>query len=172
MEYKVKGESPKIDKEAFVHPEATVIGDVEIEDNSSVWPSASLRGDSNSIRIGSKTSVQDNAVIHTDESNPADIGNRVTIGHGAIVHGCTVEDEVLIGMGATVLSGAYIGKHSIIAAGAVVPEGKDIPKGSLVMGVPGKIVRELEESDVEHIRQNAQVYVDKLKEYKESMEEV
>ncbi|MDY6789210.1 MAG: gamma carbonic anhydrase family protein, partial [Candidatus Nanohaloarchaea archaeon] len=166
------GKEPDISEDAFVHPESTVIGEVKVGKESSIWPSASVRGDSNSIDIGEETSVQDSAVIHTESKKSAEIGDRVTIGHNAIVHACKVEDEVLIGMGATVLSGAKIGKHSIIAAGALVPEGKEVPEGSVVMGVPGEVVRDIKVDDIQYIRENAQVYVEKAEKYQETMEEV
>jgi len=161
-QYEIDGIGPNVHEEAFVHPDATVIGDVTIGSNSSIWPSASVRGDSDSIEIGERTSIQDGVVIHTEHARGTRIGDGVTVGHNAIVHACEVEDDCLIGMGATVLSGATIGTGSIIAAGALVPEETEVPPGSVVMGVPGKVVRETTEDDIEHIRNNAQEYVDKV----------
>lgn len=166
MRYEIDGNAPDIHDACFVAPNASVIGEVTIEEESSVWPFASIRADSDVIRIGERCSVQDGAVLHTADGFPCRIGNDVTIGHGAIVHACTVADECLIGMGAKVLTGAEIGEHCIVAAGAVIPEGKEIPAGSVVMGVPGKVVREVTEEDVKRIRENAEIYVEKAERYK------
>jgi carbonic anhydrase/acetyltransferase-like protein (isoleucine patch superfamily) len=155
----------KIHPTVFIAETATVIGDVTLGKESSVWFSAVLRGDAAPITIGEGTNVQDNAVIHVDEGLPTKIGKRVTIGHGAIVHAATVEDDVLIGMGCIILSGAQIGTNSIIAAGAVVREGMQVPPRSLVMGVPGKIVREVSEADIERIHNGAQSYIERAKNY-------
>ncbi len=155
----------KIHPTVFVAETATVIGDVTIAKDSSVWFSAVLRGDSAPITVGEGTNVQDNAVIHVDAGLPAVIGKRVTIGHGAIVHAATVEDDVLIGMGAIVLSGAKIGSYSIIAAGAVVVEGEEIPPHSMVMGIPGKVVRQVRETEVAMIEEDAKRYAERAKNY-------
>jgi carbonic anhydrase/acetyltransferase-like protein (isoleucine patch superfamily) len=135
--------TPKIADDAFIAPNAVLIGDVEIGPGASVWFGVVLRGDVGPIRIGARTNIQDNSVIHLDADAPATLGDDVTIGHGAIVHGCTVENGAQVGMGAIVLSGAHIGAGSMIAAGAVVPEGMVVPPGSVVMGVPGKVRREV-----------------------------
>ena len=132
---------------------ATILGHVSIGKGSSVWYNAVIRSEEESIEIG-----QDQCVLHTDSGYPLKIGNRVTIGHGAIVHGCTIEDEVLVGMGAIVLNGAYIGKHSIIGAGCVVPENMVIPQKSVVVGVPAKILKNTSESQVSDILSNAEHY--------------
>lgn len=172
MEYGLGDTAPDVHEDAFLFPSADIIGDVEIGADSSVWPSASVRGDSNQVRIGEGTSIQDGCVVHTTADDPAIIGDRVTVGHGAIVHGCTVDDEVLIGMGARVLSGATVGEHSIIAAGAVVPEGMAIPSNSVVMGVPGEVVRETTADDIERIHENAQIYLEKVDRYRDGLDEV
>lgn len=172
MKYEINGNAPAIPESCFVAPNASIIGDIRLGEDCSVWPFASLRADSDTITIGDRSNVQDNAVLHTAEGYPTDIGQDVTIGHNAIVHACTVADECLIGMGSTILSGAEIGEHCIIAAGAVVPEGKEIPEGSVVMGVPGTVVREVTEEDVDRIRNNAQVYVDKARSYRETFRAV
>ncbi len=155
----------KIHPTVFVAETATVIGDVTIGKDSSVWFSAVLRGDAAAITVAEATNVQDSAVIHVDPGIPATIGKRVTIGHGAIIHGATVEDEVLIGMGAIILNGARIGAHSIVAAGSVVPEGKEIPPNSLVMGVPGQVVRHVTEEEITRIQDGARHYVERAKNY-------
>src|SRR5271166_6683878 len=155
-----RGVLPQIAASAYIDPSAQVIGDVAVGERSSVWPNVSIRGDVNSIRIGEETSIQDNTVLHCDPVTfPLVIGNRVTVGHGAVVHGCTVEDESLIGIGAVILNGAKIGRGSVIAAGSVVPEGMQIPPGSMVMGIPAKVKRELTTEERERFHHNASRYV-------------
>lgn len=138
---------PKLEEDVFIAPGAWIIGDVVIGKRSSVWFNSVVRGDEHYIRIGSETNVQDHAMLHgTPKEFPLEIGNRVTIGHGAIVHGCIVEDECMIGMGAIVMDGAKIGRGSLIAAGSLVPQGLVVPEGSLVMGSPAKVIRTLDEA--------------------------
>ena len=152
--------TPRVPASAYIDSSAQVIGDVEIGEHSSIWMNAVVRGDVNSICIGERTNVQDCAVLHGMLNlHPVIVGNGVTIGHNATVHGCTIEDDVLIGMGAIVLNGAVVGKESIIAAGALVPEGIVIPPRSLVTGLPGKIRRSLTDADVESIRTYARNYL-------------
>jgi carbonic anhydrase/acetyltransferase-like protein (isoleucine patch superfamily) len=140
----VKGVWPTMGANCFIAPNATIVGDVVMGDDCSVWFNAVLRGDVNSIRLGNKVNVQDGAVIHcTFEKTKAIIGNNVSIGHNAIVHGCTVHDDVLIGMGAIVMDNAEIGRHSIIAAGAVVLEGTNVPPGCIYAGIPAKKVKDV-----------------------------
>jgi carbonic anhydrase/acetyltransferase-like protein (isoleucine patch superfamily) len=153
---------------AFVARNATILGDVTIGEASSVLFGAVLRGDSAPLKIGSQTNVQDLCVLHADPGYPLIIGNRVTIGHSAVVHGAVIEDEVLIGIRAIVLNGAKIGKHSIIGAGALVPENKSIPPRSLVMGVPGKIVREITDEDIARIQHASSHYADLNPQYLQS----
>ncbi|MBD9053874.1 MAG: gamma carbonic anhydrase family protein [Holdemanella biformis] len=138
---------------------ATILGNVSIGEGSSVWYNAVIRSEAEMIEIGQETNIQDQCVLHTDRGFPLKIGNRVTIGHGAIVHGCAIEDEVLIGMGAIILNGACIGSHSIIGAGCVVPENMVIPQKSVVVGVPAKIIKKTSESQVSDILSNADHYV-------------
>ncbi len=154
-----------IDKSVFMADGARVVGDVEIGKNSSVWFNAVIRADSSKVKIGENSNIQDNAVIHTSEGFGVQIGDNVTIGHGAIVHGCTVKDNVMIGMGAIVLNGAVIEKNSIIGAGALVTQGKVVPVGSLVFGNPMKIVRQLTNEEIESIKDNAFSYVNEAKNY-------
>lgn len=146
-------------QEVFIAPNATVIGDVELGDNTSVWYQAVIRGDSDSIKIGYRTNVQDGSIIHVDPGVPVNIGHDVILGHAAIVHGATVDDHTLIGMRATVLNNAHIGKFCLIGAHALIPPGKTIPDYSMVMGSPGKVVRSVTDEEIEHIKQNAQTYV-------------
>ena len=150
----------KIDPTAFVHPLAVVLGDVTLGKRASVWPTAVLRGDSDVIVIGDDTNVQDGTIIHCDEGVPTHIGNRVGIGHRAIVHGATIDDDVLIAMGAVLLNGVRVGSGSIIGAGAVLPEGKRIPENSLVIGVPGRIVRQTTQEERERIKRTVDAYLE------------
>lgn len=156
-----QGRFPTIAASAYVDPTAQVLGAVEIREQSSVWMNAVLRGDVHSIRVGARSNVQDNAVLHGQRGLwPVVVGDGCTIGHGAIVHGCVLEDDVLVGMAAVILNGAQVGAGSIIAAGAVVTEGAVVPPGSLVAGVPGKVRRTLNSADLDLIRSYAQNYVD------------
>ena len=154
-----KGINPQIGKNVYIAPNAYIIGDVVIGDNCAIMFGAIIRGDVNYIRIGNNTNIQDNAVLHvTRDKYPLIIGNNVSIGHSAVVHGCVVEDNVLIGIGAKVLDGAKIGNNCIIAAGAVVRENVEIPPYSLVAGIPGKIKKKLEKKDIERIIFSAESY--------------
>lgn len=153
------GKSPRIPPSAWVHPAATVLGDVTLGDDVSVWPAAVIRGDRDAIRIGAETNVQDGAVLHCDPGLPLEIGARVTVGHRAVLHGCTIEDGALIGIGAIVLNGARVGAGSLIAAGAVVAEGQEIPPDSLVVGVPAKVLRPLNEEQRDRVRRGYATYV-------------
>ena len=154
-----------IDKSVFIADGARVIGNIEIGENCGVWFNAVIRGDSNEIKIGKGSNVQDNAVIHTSKDFGVSIGDNVTIGHGAIVHGCTVGNNVMIGMGAIVLDGAVIEDNCIIGAGALVTQGKTVPAGSLAFGNPAKAIRQLTEGEILSITKNANSYVNKANEY-------
>ena len=151
--------TPQIAASAFVADNASVIGDVHIADNAVVLFGAVMRGDMEGIFFGEGSNLQDNCVIHTDDGFPTRVGKHVSIGHAAVVHGATIEDRCLIGMGAVVLNGAVIGEGSLVAAGAVVLEGTQIPPGSLVAGIPGKVRRPLTDDEKEHIISNAEQYV-------------
>ncbi|MGH9746951.1 MAG: gamma carbonic anhydrase family protein [Candidatus Acidiferrales bacterium] len=160
-----RGRAPKIDATAYIDTQAVIIGDVIVGADSSVWPCVVIRGDVNYIRIGSRTNVQDGSVLHVmRDTHPLILGDNVTIGHGVVLHGCTVESRCLIGMGSIILNGAKIGAGSIVAAGTLVPEGTEVPPGSLFMGHPGKFRRSLTDADQDSIDAYAQRYV----EYKES----
>ncbi|HSW51276.1 MAG TPA: gamma carbonic anhydrase family protein [Bryobacteraceae bacterium] len=154
-----RGVLPRIAASAFIDSSAQVIGDVEIGERSSIWPGAVIRGDVNSVRVGEETSIQDNSVVHVDVDQPTAIGSRVTVGHGVMLHGCTVEDDCLIGIGAIVLNGARIGSGSVVGAGSVVPEGAEIPPGNLVLGVPGKVRRPVSEEERARFQANCAAYV-------------
>lgn len=162
MIYRLDGTEPTVDADAWVAPDANVIGNVTLAAGSSVWFGTTIRGDNEPIAIGASSNVQENCVLHTDVGFPLTVGANVTVGHKAMLHGCTIGDGALIGMGATVLNGAVIGKGCLIGAGALITEGKVIPPGSLVMGAPGKVVRQLDAAalaallaSAEHYRQNA-----------------
>jgi len=150
---------PTVSGTAFVAPGAVLIGRVTVGAEASVWYRAVLRADRDTIVIGERSNVQDGCVMHTDPGLPLSVGSRVTIGHNATLHGCLVDDLVLIGMGAIVLNGARVGRHSIIAAGTVIAEGQQVPEGVLVAGVPGKVRRDLSDAERAAIERNATTYV-------------
>ena len=161
---------PVIHEETFIAENSTIIGDVQIEKDASIWFGAVLRGDDNSIKIGEGSNVQDNSVVHVDEHN-VNIGKFVTIGHGAIIHGCDIGDEVLIGMGATVLSGAKIGKNTIIGAGALIKENAVIPEGVLCVGIPAKVVRILNQEERNGLKHHSIEYIELSKKHKQPTQE-
>ena len=163
-----RGVLPRVAASAYIDSSAQVIGDVVVGERSSIWPNASVRGDINHIRIGDETNVQDNCCLHVDEGPyPLILGDRVTVGHSVVLHGCVLENDCLIGIGAIVLSGARIGRGAIVAAGALVPEGMTVPPESLVMGIPGKVRRQVSEPERLRFRQNADHYVEQGQIYKE-----
>jgi carbonic anhydrase/acetyltransferase-like protein (isoleucine patch superfamily) len=162
--YRAKG--PKLDSSVFVAKGGAVIGDVEIGEESSVWFNAVIRADTATVRIGARTNVQDGAVIHTDTGKPCRIGDDCTVGHNAVVHGCTIGHGCLIGIGAMVLSGAVIGDQSIIGAGALVPEGREFPARSVIIGLPGKVARRANDEDLERIGRGVQTYLRLAREYR------
>lgn len=157
----------RLDPSVFVAPGARIVGDVTIGERSSVWFNTVVRGDTAPVIVGHETSLQDNTVVHVDEGEPARIGSRVTVGHRAIVHGCVVEDDCLIGMGSIVLSGARVGSGSLVAAGAVVREGQQIPPGSLVVGVPARVTGETNDEHRAAIRRGSAHYVELSRSYME-----
>ena len=165
----VGGKEPKVDPEAFAAPTSVVIGDVSVAAGASVWYHAVLRGDAESISVGAHSNIQDNCTVHADPGFPATVGERVTVGHNAVLHGCTVEDDVLIGMGATVLNGAHIGAGSLVAAQALVPQGMQVPPGSLVAGVPAKVKRQLTDEERETIKLNAVMYLELAAQHREAV---
>ena len=158
-------------EQVFIAPSADVIGNVTLADGVNIWFGAVLRGDDNAINIGENTNIQDNAVVHLDTEFPCTIGSHVTVGHKAIVHGCTIGDNTLIGMGAIILDGARIGRNCLIGAGALVGMNKDIPDNSMVLGVPGKVVRELDPSNEEGQIGHAMGYVYKGRLFMEKLGE-
>jgi carbonic anhydrase/acetyltransferase-like protein (isoleucine patch superfamily) len=159
------GKAPQISKEAFIAENAVIIGDVTIESDASIWFGAVLRGDIAPIYIGNGTNIQDNAVIHVDKDKPCIIKENVTVGHSAIIHSATIERNCLVGMGATVLTGATVKNNSIIGANALVPGGSLIEDASLVVGVPCKVIRKLNDREIASITDNAHHYVNLSKQY-------
>ena len=147
----------------------TVLGRVILKENASVWCNSVLRGDNDPIEVGENSNIQDGSVLHTDHGVPLTIGKDVTVGHMVMLHGCTIADETLIGIGSTILNGAKIGKNCIIGAHSLIPEGKEIPDNSLVMGAPGKVVKELTSQQIQVIKGSAQVYVDNWKRFKKGL---
>jgi carbonic anhydrase/acetyltransferase-like protein (isoleucine patch superfamily) len=155
-----RGVTPQIAATAYIDPSAQVIGDVVIGERSSVWPNTTIRGDVNFIRIGDETNVQDNCCLHVQRDEwPLTLGNRVSVAHSVTLHGCAIEDECLIGMGAIVLNGARVGSGSLVAAGALITEGMQVPPGSVVMGAPGKVKRQATDADRARIRKHADSYI-------------
>ncbi len=162
-----RGQLPRVHPSAFIDDSAQVIGDVEIGEDSSVWMCVVIRGDVNRIRIGRRSNIQDGTIIHVmKDTHPTVIGDDVTVGHAAVVHGCTIEDRCLIGMGAILLNGVTVGTGSIIAAGTLLPEGMQVPPRSLVMGAPGKVRRTLSDADLDDIQMYADRYVAYRLDYK------
>jgi carbonic anhydrase/acetyltransferase-like protein (isoleucine patch superfamily) len=164
-----RGMKPRIAASAYIDPGAHVIGDVEIGERSTVWPAVVLRGDIEPIRIGMGTNIQDGTVIHTDKGFPAIIGDRVSVGHAAVLHGCTVEEDSLIGMGARVLNGARIGRGAVVAAGSLVPEGMEVPPDTLVMGAPAKPRRAVTAEEKARFQKGVAGYMERGKQYKEEL---
>ncbi len=156
--------NPNIDESCYIATDATIIGNVTIGKDTSVWNHTTIRSAHQPIVIGERTNIQDNAVVHVDKDYAVKIGNNVTVGHGAIVHGCSVSDNTLVGMGSIILNGASVGKNCIIGAGALVTQNTIIPDDSLVIGSPAKIVRKVTEQEKQDILQNAKMYVEEAKE--------
>jgi carbonic anhydrase/acetyltransferase-like protein (isoleucine patch superfamily) len=154
---------PDIHPTAFLAPTAVVMGEVTIGEEASIWYTAVVRGDMAPIRIGARSNIQDGTIIHVDEGVPCVVGERVGVGHRVILHGCTVEDDCLIGMGSVLLNRCHIGKGSVVAAGAVIPEGMEVPPGSLVMGVPGRVVRPVDPELARRIAGTWSHYVEQAK---------
>ncbi|MFE3407489.1 gamma carbonic anhydrase family protein [Streptomyces mirabilis] len=164
----IGGKDPQVDPEAFTAPTSVVIGDVTLHAGASVWYGAVLRADFGPIVVGADSNIQDNCTLHVDPGFPITVGERVSVGHNAVLHGATVEDDCLIGMGATVLNGAVIGAGSLVAAQALVPQGMRVPPGSLVAGVPAKVKRPLTEEERQGLTLNGTFYVDLAKTHKEA----
>lgn len=167
--YELDGVRPTLDGDNWIAPGAHVIGNVRLRGNCGVWFGAVLRGDNEPIEISAGTNLQEHAMVHTDPGHPATVGTGCTIGHRAIIHGCTLGDNVLIGMGAIVLNGAKIGDNCLVGAGALITEGKDVPPGSLVVGAPGKVVRDLDDATMEALRESARNYQGNWKRFQDGL---
>jgi carbonic anhydrase/acetyltransferase-like protein (isoleucine patch superfamily) len=167
--YKLGDAAPTVHESVFVADTATLIGKVTVEENASIWFGASLRADNEPIVIGAGSNVQENAVLHTDPGYPLTIEANVTVGHQAMLHGCTIREGALIGIQAIVLNGAVIGRNCLVGAGAVVTEGKQFPDNSLILGAPAKVVRELTEADIANLRRAAESYISRREFYKEQL---
>lgn len=172
--YALDGVAPTVpdDGEYWVAPNAQVMGKVILESGVGIWFGVVLRGDNDPIFVGEGTNIQENTAIHTDAGYPVTIGKNCTIGHNAIIHGCTIGDNSLIGMGATVLNGAVIGRNCLIGAGALVTEGKVIPDGSLVVGMPAKAIRSLDADTIEGLTQSALHYQDNMRRFRDGLKEI
>ena len=167
--YTLGTHTPQIDPQSWIAPNATVIGDVRLGKNASIWWNATLRGDNDPITVGENSNIQDGSVLHNDDGVPLVIGSRVTIGHMAMLHGCTIGDGSLIGIGAVVLNHAVIGKNSLVAAHTLVPEGKVFPDRALILGSPGKMVRELTDEEIARNRASAERYVINWQHYRQTL---
>ncbi len=169
--YALDGIAPQLPEngDVWIAPDANVIGNIILETGASIWFGATLRGDNEPIRVGEDSNVQENCVFHTDPGCPLTVGRGCTIGHKAMLHGCTIGDNTLVGMGATVLNRAVIGENCLIGAGALVTEGKVIPPNSLVVGAPGKVVRQLDEAAIEGLRRAAQGYRAKMRLFRDKL---
>ncbi|MGQ3486244.1 gamma carbonic anhydrase family protein [Roseovarius pacificus] len=167
--YSLDGHAPQIADDTWIAPDANLIGRIVLEQAASVWFGSTLRGDNEEIVIGPGSNVQENCVMHTDIGFPLTVGAGCTIGHKAMLHGCTIGDNTLIGMGATVLNGAVIGRNCLIGAGALVTEGKEIPDGSLVMGAPARVVRSLDDAAIEGLRASALHYQQNMRRYRDGL---
>lgn len=170
--YSLGGKRPTLADDTWVAPDANLIGDIVLEAGASVWFCATLRGDNETITVGAGSNVQENCVFHTDMGFPLRIGTNCTIGHKVMLHGCTIGNNSLIGMGATVLNGARIGDNCLIGAGALITEGKVIPDGSLVMGAPGKVVRELDAAAIKGLEASALHYQDNMRRFRAEFTEI
>ena len=170
--YELDGLAPNVAASAWVADNAQVMGNVTLDADSSVWFGVTIRGDNDPVRIGAGTNIQDGSVLHTDVGYPIDIGQNVTIGHMVMLHGCTIGDESLIGIGAIVLNGAKIGKHCLVGAGSLVTEGKEFPDGSMILGSPAKVVRQLTPEQIEGLRQSARHYIENAQRYKNQLKRV
>ena len=170
--YELNGVRPQIAESAWVADSARVMGNVRMAEDSSVWFGAVVRGDNELIAIGRGSNVQDGSVLHTDQGKPLSIGESVTIGHMVMLHGCTIGDETLIGIGAVVLNGAKIGKNCIVGAGSLVTENKEFPDGSMIMGSPAKLVRALTEEQIAGLRRSAQGYVANAQRFRATLKKI
>ena len=167
--YKLGTLTPELDPQSWVAPNAAVIGQVVMKKNASVWWNCTVRGDTDRIIIGENSNIQDGSIVHTNRGIVVTLGDHVTVGHGVILHGCTIGDRCLIGMGATILNHAVVGKNSLVGANSLLPEGKVYPERSLIMGAPAKVVRELTDEEVAHLTDSAERYVKNWNRYQQEL---
>lgn len=167
--YELDGQAPKVAESAWVADSAQVIGAVTLGPDASVWFGTVVRGDTEHITIGAGSNIQDASVLHADHGMPLVVGERVTVGHQVMLHGCTIGDESLIGIGAVILNGAKIGRNCLVGAGALVTEGKEFPDGSMILGSPAKVVRQLTPEQIEGLRRSAQHYIDNAQRFRASL---
>lgn len=170
--YELDGRRPSIAESAWVADSAQVMGDVTLGEGASVWFGAIARGDSDRIVVGAGSNIQDGSVLHADDGLPMIVGERVTVGHQVMLHGCTIGDESLIGIGAIVLNGVKIGKNCLVGAGSLVTEGKEFPDGSMIIGSPAKVVRQLTPEQMEGLRRSAQHYMDNARQYRQGLKKI
>ena len=170
--YEFDGKQPQVAATAWVADSAQVMGAVTLHANASVWFGSVIRGDTETIEIGEGSNIQDGSVLHADHGKPLVVGKHVTVGHMVMLHGCTIGDESLIGIGAVVLNGAKIGKHCLVGAGSLVTEGKEFPDGSMIMGCPAKVVRELSPAQIEGLRQSARHYVENAHQFQSTLKKI
>ncbi len=170
--YALDGLTPQVADTAWVADNAQVMGEVSLAADSSVWFGVTVRGDTDAIHIGEGSNVQDGSVLHADHGMPLTIGRHVTVGHQVMLHGCTIGDESLIGIGAVVLNGAKIGKHCLVGAGALVTEGKEFPDGSMILGSPARVVKTLSPEQIEGLRQSAQHYIDNARRFRQGLKKI
>ena len=171
-QYEIDGKAPQVDSTAWIADSAEVMGNVTLGPDASVWFGCVLRGDTESMSIGEGSNIQDLSVLHADIGKPLTVGRHVTVGHKVMLHGCTIGDESLIGIGAIVLNGAKIGKNCLVGAGALVTEGKEFPDGSMIIGSPAKAVRELTSEQIEGLRQSAQHYIDNARRFQRGLRKI
>ena len=167
--YKLGTLTPELDPQSWVAPNATVIGQVVMKKNASVWWNCTVRGDTDRIIIGENTNIQDGSIVHTNRGIVVTLGDHVTVGHGVILHGCTIGDRCLIGMGATLLNTVLFGRHCIVGAHSLLPEGKVYPERSLILGAPARVVRELSDDEVARLADSAERYVNNWKRYRDEL---
>ncbi len=172
MRYALGDQMPKIAEDVYIAPNATVIGSVTLEAGASVWFGATLRADVDTISVGSGTNIQDGSVVHCDKGMPTTIGQEVTVGHACIIHGCTIGDHCLIGMGSTILNGARLGDNCLVGAGSLITEGKEFPPGSVIMGRPAKVVRQVGDAELAMIRRGAETYRQNAQRYSQELRPV
>jgi len=170
--YEVQGKQPRIDASAWVADSAEVMGDVRLGPQVSIWFGSVVRGDTDTISIGEGSNIQDLSVLHADTDVPLTVGRHVTVGHRVILHGCTVGDETMIGMGAVILNGAKIGKNCLVGANSLVTEGKEFPDGSMIMGAPARVVRPLAPEEIERVRQSPRHYVESARQFRATLKKV